>query len=767
MIPLTRSDYELHFFGKYYSAYFFEYGKARDNFGDIEYSKLIEGKTAYAIYPLREGNYSSYIVLDVDGPNDGGKTALPVVKNLKKFLESKELKPTIFFSGSKGFHTYLFFDSEEKASDLIYYGKILLKEFNNQIDGVKIELFPKQEKINPKDKNFGNHLKAPLSIHPKTGEQSKQLTDYVLNRFPEIKKPDNLDNKLFDLVDVEILSNTVAPYFTDGNRHKIALGLSGYFCFNHVDKNKVLAIFVRILEIAGGDTNDILRVVHDTYSSGRTPADLSFAGLPRDVEEIIFLYISGLDPERIKGTINNIRSTKSQPHVKVDNAAKKIIEFLKARYRLYRDDNFIYLIYGDRIFSNFDPSFESLLLYFGINTEESFAKQVRKVILDFLYNNAEYNPPINFCEFKQEKILLYTKDSIIETSKIGINTSNEFLPVTNRKQFKYIPNNERKITVDAYLENFKLGMYEKDLIVGWLVSQFFNEGVNTKPILLIQGQPGSGKSTLAKFLIRLIENRDTEISAYTGKDDALIASLQKHKVLVLDNLEYINSKTMDLINAVVTGATIELRALYTTNQVALIKPKSSLVITSAHGTFDNDGAFQSRLVKVRLSDRLLFSIESIFWEEFDRNYNDLVSDLLDLCTKVLKHRINKIERDYKVRMTDFIDICWSLKEEKEIFTDIEKMILIDQERDKYNIPFLKIFLKIRFREEIYNPFTIDEIYGRFRAVANSYGLDKITAINLGGKLLKTGIFTLTSSGYYKLLKPLYYQIESVLDELGK
>lgn len=749
MIPLTFDDYQKHFFGKYFVSYFLSnYGLAKENFSEVQYTNIIERGFTYAIYPLTITNECSYVVFDFDGNEGDYETVLPTVKEFKKFLDDKEIKCTIFFSGNKGYHVYLFFDGTLKSMLLRLFAENILKEFNTAFThSTKVEIFPKQSEIDYLKKKFGNHLKAPFSNHPKTGKKSVQLSDFHENNSSIIKET---TDKLFEQVDFEILTKTVAPYFVDGNRHKITIGISGYFKNSGIDKEKTLSIFERIIELSGGDKQDIFRVIDDTYATKKPVADLSYASLPTRVENTIFTFVTGLDSDELKLSIINIRATKKQTHIKVDQSVDKAIKYIDSRYRVFKDENFIYIIYGDKIYTTLDKSFDSLLLSFGFNVEETFARQVRRAITDHYYNTATYCKPINFSEYVDGTVKIYTRNSIISLSKEELIEDLEFLPVLNKKSFEYVPKEERTSKLTDILKTFRMNKQSEDLLLCWLVSQLFNENINTKPVLLIQGKPGSGKSTLSNLLVKLVEDMSSKVSAFTGKDDALIAALQNHKVLVLDNLEYITSKTIDIINAVVTGAAIELRALFTTNELVQIVPQCSLVITSAHGNFDNDGAFQSRLIRVRLPDREAFIIESEFWAEVEKNYNDYFSEILDLCMLVLQNKRDN-KKTYRIRMTDFIDICKIIETVGVIKTDIETYIYDEQYKEKINNPIFKVFAKVVGDNNIYKPFTIDAIFQKFKSIAlHSYGIDRITINNLGSKILKTGLFSMNEKGIYYL-----------------
>ena len=78
-------------------------------------------------------------------------------------------------------------------------------------------------------------------------------------------------------------------YFVEGARHNITLGVSGYFKSNGVEISKTTEIFERVIELAGGDKNDIIRVINDTYTTKKSVADLSFA--PRQKDQIL-IYAS-------------------------------------------------------------------------------------------------------------------------------------------------------------------------------------------------------------------------------------------------------------------------------------------------------------------------------------------------------------------------------------------------------------------------------------------------------------------------------------------
>lgn len=731
MIPFDKSAYELHFYGKAFAYHSVKYGKIFTGFGEDQYLQIQNGSTI-AVCPVNSDNKSSYLVFDFDGPKDGGKKALPFVKQFKKLLLEKGLKPTIFFSGSKGFHVYLFFDNLVNSHLLKIYGEKIREEYTSttDLDDIKIEIFPKQTVVDWKNRQYGNHLKAPLCVHPETKERSIQLTDYALN---ESKQLEEYQDNVIKTVDAKLLATLLLPYFVDGCRHNITLGVTGYMKYHHITKEIVTGIFDLLIENTNADKEDIYRVIADTYSSEKIVADLAYAKLPKEVEVYIFSFVSGIEKPGIKTEVYALRSSKQPPHIKVDKCVELAIKYLSTAYRLFTDGVFIYIIYGEKLYTDQDTSFDSLLLRMGFNRDESFSKQVRYAIVDWIKYNGIKIHPIMYSRFTDNQLHVYTKEKVYTVTGKDDKEEKEFLPVLKFKDFTQVKHTR---LLRKYIKDYGLDDRDTDIIIVWLVAQLFSDSLKTKPILFLQGPPQCGKTTLATLLLRLIESFDSDPIAFSGKDDSFTASLAIHKVLVLDNLEFIKPEMVDRLNSITTGTQIELRRLYTTNETVKVKPTCSVIITSAYAQLNNDGALQSRLIRIRMGDRSKFWQEERYWKQVKEDYNNLYSELLSYARLILNNK--EREYTYNLRFTDFLRISKILYDYNIIGLDIEKTLMYRQAMSKIDNIYYQIFYHA-YGNSI-EPFSVEKIFAKFAAIANGYGVKNLNVGTLTTQLLKTGLF---------------------------
>ncbi|ODN29685.1 CRISPR-associated primase-polymerase type A1 [Fervidobacterium thailandense] len=145
------------------------------------------GKKTIGIYVLRSDDTVRFAAFDVDVK----KGALGIVEKVlydcqevaKQLLRALEIEGLIAypeFSGNKGYHIWLFFETPISA----YKVKLVLEKIAAQVtlpENVKIEVFPKQAQTNG---GLGNLIKAPLGVHRKTGKRCVFLSP----QFEEIEQ---------------------------------------------------------------------------------------------------------------------------------------------------------------------------------------------------------------------------------------------------------------------------------------------------------------------------------------------------------------------------------------------------------------------------------------------------------------------------------------------------------------------------------------------------------------------------------------------------
>jgi hypothetical protein len=125
----------------------------------------------FFIFP-KECNQVMTLALDID--QDDEPTVNKICKALLNYLPEESI--LVEKTGGRGWHIWIFFNAPLPASAIRIFAK---KTINEVRPGFPIEVYPKQDRIKP-DK-FGNLMRIPLGIHPRTGEKGGRLFDASLS----------------------------------------------------------------------------------------------------------------------------------------------------------------------------------------------------------------------------------------------------------------------------------------------------------------------------------------------------------------------------------------------------------------------------------------------------------------------------------------------------------------------------------------------------------------------------------------------------------
>jgi energy-coupling factor transporter ATP-binding protein EcfA2 len=737
MITLGREEFIYHFGGKIYVEYKDHWSKINENniIDSSLFDRLISEEITIACLVSDSAGTSNYIVLDIDGDGDDLEHTKSVCDNLVSHIEkTTKLSTTVFFSGRKGFHLYIFIDRKIPIFTLRNVGLKILGGFETDIE---IEVFPKQTSVDFTKLKYGNHLKLPFSLHPITNQRSVQLNDYILNSYKSVL---DLETELLLSTDTFSVINALEEIWDDGKRHKIVMAVSGFFKSNGVAKEKTEEIFTELLK-SGGDSGDVLRVIEDTYSNESFVANLTYAPeITNSIANILYSFVATVSPlSPLRNEIVQARLQKQANFLKVDRVARIVITNIKSNYIIYQDGSYFYLANDKETITDSNRSFTEYIHRIGLNVSETFTKQVITHVSNYFLSTGEYLERYLYSRFDKDTreitIFKNNRESVKVTSN-DVSTNKIIYPSQSEKIFQY-KEGENKLLINL-LKTFGLSAGDIDIVISWLVSQFFLEMLNTKPILLVSGPPGSGKTTLASLVLKIVESLHSTSVAYTDKKDSFISSLATHKMLVLDNVEFIDNRTVDFINSITTGTQIELRKLYTTNEKIIIRPNCSICITSAYETFDNDGALASRILTINVPKRESYGSEDLFNQLVSDNYDQIMSEVIRYCQIVLSN-LSKVNIKFTaLRMTDFIIISKCLQLSNVINTNVERLILDKQLSIRKNSPIFKIFVET-VKGDIKTPFTVESIAIKFIARANIYGI-KVNMSNLRHKLMATGLF---------------------------
>jgi hypothetical protein len=140
------------------------------------------------------------------------------------------------------------------------------------------------------------------------------------------------------------------------------------------------------------------------------------------------------------------------------------------------------------------------------------------------------------------------------------------------------------------------------LLKVWLLSVFFLHALPVRPIVGLIGEQGSGKTTLGRRLGLVINGPRFDVGSFrsdtTGEQDFL-ASITSRRFAVFDNADARITWLADHLAKLSTGAEIQRRRLYTTNDLVTFKPDCFLMLTSRDPRWKRDDV-SKRLLPIRM-----------------------------------------------------------------------------------------------------------------------------------------------------------------------
>lgn len=140
---------------------------------------------------------------------------------------------------------------------------------------------------------------------------------------------------------------------------------------------------------------------------------------------------------------------------------------------------------------------------------------------------------------------------------------------------------------------------QKWLFEKWLRSLLLD--LEEKPLLFLCGPPGSGKTVAMQHVKKALFGRSGTVDMIR-KEDAFNAAVTSSPFLVLDNLDDFYAKWLiGSLATASTGIAVQLRELYTTNDVVSVFPRAWIALTSTDSLFaDNQPAIADRMIVLNM-----------------------------------------------------------------------------------------------------------------------------------------------------------------------
>lgn len=723
----------------------------------------IAGEVVLGAYNLLPNNTCRWMAFDVDSKADYAK-AREMAQKLCEFLDG--ISYIVEWSGNKGYHIIIFFDEPVPAVEAKMIGDYIREACLLPKSGdPHVEVYPKQDKLTPSNP-LGNLLRLPLGQHPTT--HNKTLFVDPFNGWedgPE-KSPEKLlqwrttlaemRKKVVERDPEEQLVAILLPYWSDGQRHEMALYTAGYLASLGWTEQGVIDLVTQLTEETGGDLDNLVECVTDTFQKMyKNESIRGFEGLAHILPSSVLKKLAdAASTQTFSATlqvVDRIRLGKGQQFQKVRTSAMTIISHFKENGRLVQDGNNVYwleeeskelLVLGGRNWNKFMHS------AFGLNPLDSFGKQVLESVKLFAQQEAQrvsvhkrsfWSGKELYINLGGPEVYVITGDP--KNRRIVLNGDNNMLFLNSEDPLK-LPNlwesDVSPVSPWLFLVDdlsFSTGesvnatpIQQRELLKAWIISTFFAQAMPTRPILTLLAPAGAGKTTTARRILRLLEGPGEDVlGVVQDKPDSIRSSLANHKILVLDNLEKTKASWLtDVLNRVSTGSHIEIRTLYKTNEVSKIVPDCFVIITATEMPFSEETVF-TRMLPIELaplsSPRPEYQIQVQLLDQFQALWRGLLDDLEETVRQLNLNRT--VEAPNESRLADFTVFCARIKESSylmgdELMNGLSNMVSRQKQVLQEASPFIQV-LEVWMRtrsEDAGNWKNISELFQAIKSVAD-------------------------------------------------
>ena len=209
-------------------------------------------------------------------------------------------------------------------------------------------------------------------------------------------------------------------------------------------------------------------------------------------------------------------------------------------------------------------------------------------------------------------------------------------------------------------EHVNLDKTQQQIVLDiWIRTLFFEELQPTKPLLTFIGEHGSGKTTIQRLIGKWLFGKEFNVQGVNEEKDFL-ATITHNYLASFDNVDSYKKWLCDRLSQVATGQRIEMRELYTTNQVARFYPRCFVTLNSREPKFKRPDVVD-RLLLLQLEKIESKRSERVMLQEIADNRNELWTEILhDLNSIVKALKTDKEPFTTRHRMADFALLGWRI-----------------------------------------------------------------------------------------------------------
>jgi DNA polymerase III delta prime subunit len=683
------------------------YAKAKEREGTVSYEPLegapsdkdlkehLQGKACWGSYTLLPDSTVRWICLDVDASSR--QKARNITEAISEILN--DIPHGIEFSGNKGYHIWLFLAEPVPAKAAKAYGIQLREAVGAPSSGdPHVEVFPKQDSLTSSSP-MGNLVKLPLGLHPKShnrsifvdrrngweaGEEVDPLS--ILTQRVDFKE---LEKNLIGNSPMQKLSLLLGGYWVNGERHNLALALSGFLASLGWKKDDVSALVTELVKAHGGDETNLQECVTTTFKRLAAGKQVQgFSALNEQLPVNVMRTLSDLAGQNIADpavqVIDRIRLEKGPIFLKTRSAGNAMRAHLTDTGKFVRTETQLYWLdlSSHRLLAVDSLDWMSLVhSRFGINPKESFGIQALEDLrlsisgsleISKVYKRFHWDGQTLYLNFggaevyclngnKNERRLSYNgeEDFLFLT---GLGTLSEDLSFNLFEQdpldpWEHLTNDLSFAESEANQANNE---QQHQLLKAWILQLFFGNILSTRPIALFTGPRGSGKTTAARRILRFFEGFDEDVLGIAeDKPDSLRASIEDRLVLTLDNMEKTRVRWLDnFLNRLATGAQIELRQLYKSNEKYKIRPNVFVLATGIELPTQEESLY-SRMLPLELQPLEQPRPEYLMQSRLKDNLSGAWAGMLNYLDSVIRElrTVSHVEVPNSSRLADFVVFC--------------------------------------------------------------------------------------------------------------
>ena len=693
------------------------HSRAKEINGDVTYHPIeipldlgnlqahLEGQMTLGSFQLIQGaNVVRWLGWDVDSSDlkEARKMAQKILAHLTN------VPHVIEFSGRKGYHILIFLQEPMSASTA---KKIV--DWVREAEGLSamgeshVECYPKQDRLD-RGRPKGNLIKIPLGEHPRTHNVSRFVDP--LNGWENGPDCDPRELLNYRASDEDVLSiieegpeamdqiiDLLADYWIDGKRHDMALYLCGFLANSGWTLAQVTEMMVALVQKTGDDDEynrlETVKTTFERFADGKSIRGRQGLAdyIPASALQKLTELASMIQAPNTVAQVDDIRYMKGKPKIEairlasatiwgiLNDEGDRVIQTNENVAYWYNHDNHLITQEGTELWDSM------LNGQFGLNPVDNFSRMASTELRLRIVREAPFVPIRNRTFWSAGEQKLYVNmggpEVYIVSGRDKIETTYNGecgqIFITNDSGRYLVPDFDERNAVDAWdhliadlsftqSEDAPASPEEQaELLKAWLLAFFFQELMPTRPILALIGEPGSGKTTAMRRILRIVEDPFTDVLGIpTDKQDAFRASIESHRLLVLDNLEKSGAWWMvDMLNKLSTGSHIEVRKLYKTNEKHVIVPQCFVACTAVNVPFSDETLF-SRLLVLEMEKLFTPLPEHILQKRIAEFGPVIWGDLLRKLGEVVEvlRADEKIKAPTSSRLADFTIFCERIKD---------------------------------------------------------------------------------------------------------